>query len=257
MNYKLIFKILLSYIKTILVILLISFTYISVINWKDIAANSYSSMIHQEIKDYDFLGNWQIIGNIIAYSIFIIIAIFSYKLYIKGTKNLAFKLKKLKFKWKDFLIISISFIFTVFIENFLGKVTNYHDDNLSGSMDVWKFIEITWVLAVIIAPIMEEILFRGFLFNFCLNKKIVTKENEKLVSILTIILSIILFTLAHSFKFDASFIAHLPMSILFACIYYKYKNLKITILLHFLNNLYASTFLTVMIWDQISKALFS
>ncbi|MBM7661155.1 membrane protease YdiL (CAAX protease family) [Bacillus mesophilus] len=83
-------------------------------------------------------------------------------------------------------------------------------------------------ITITLAPLVEEFLFRGFLFN---------KWGESIGLFKAMLLSSFIFSLLH---FNSGFIGHFFLGILYCTIYLKTRKLLIPILLHSLNNVIAS-----------------
>ena len=120
------------------------------------------------------------------------------------------------FNWgaNSIILYSLSFIFPKYVQN---QINQEYANNL-----------ITWVLfsitALIFAPLMEELFFRGIVFQ-----KIAIKKGF-LTGLLT---SAILFAAIH-FRFD--FIPLFIMGIVLVLLYLKSKQLHTVIIFHFLYN---------------------
>ena len=85
--------------------------------------------------------------------------------------------------------------------------------------------------AVVFSPIAEELIFRGLVMNFFFKSEDFWPP---------ILLSGLLFTLAHSSTTLISYLIYFYMGVVFAYIYRRTGSLKNTMLLHSLNNLVAS-----------------
>ncbi|MFT8322147.1 MAG: CPBP family intramembrane glutamic endopeptidase [Bacillus sp. (in: firmicutes)] len=86
------------------------------------------------------------------------------------------------------------------------------------------FIPITLFVSIIVAPIVEELLFRGYLLN---------KWGERLGAKKSIFLTSFLFAVLH---IGSTFIVQFVFGILCCLVYMKTKNLLVPIVLHMLNN---------------------
>lgn len=97
-------------------------------------------------------------------------------------------------------------------------------------------------LAIVVAPIVEELVFRLSVFKLAINKY------------LAFILSSVLFTVAHSvislnmgiMYFLADSLVYLPMSLVLGFIYFKYRNIYLNIGLHILNNLISIIVISIL-----------
>ncbi len=122
-------------------------------------------------------------------------------------------------------IFSISNLFIINIyfmasnENLVQKVYNSENISTNSSSSILSLITV-----IIIAPIIEEFIFRGFLFS---------KWTEKMGAYKSMILTSLIFSILH-INFD--FIGLFLNSILFCILYMKTKNLFIPIICHMFNN---------------------
>lgn len=82
---------------------------------------------------------------------------------------------------------------------------------------------------VILGPIMEELLFRGFLMNWFFVGK----------PIISCLLSALLFGLMHGASDPIYFLSKALLGLVLAIVYYRNQNIKSNISLHILNNLSA------------------
>lgn len=116
-----------------------------------------------------------------------------------------------------FLLTIVSFIPNIFdrLIPYLEQIST--DDGLSASY--------LFVIAVIVAPIVEEIVFRGYIMNKWVDKYSVKKG---------VIFSSLLFMVFH---FSSLFIPQLLLGLLCALVYVKYQNLFYAIFTHSLYNL--------------------
>ena len=116
-----------------------------------------------------------------------------------------------------FLLTLVSFIPNIFdrLVPYLDQIST--DDGLSTSY--------LFIIAVIIAPIVEEIVFRGYIMN-----KWIDKYSVKI----GVIFSSLLFMLIH---FSSLFIPQLLLGLLCGLVYVKYHNLFYAIFTHSLYNL--------------------
>ena len=94
------------------------------------------------------------------------------------------------------------------------------------------------IVAICLAPIAEEFIFRWFLF---------TKLQTKFSPWISMIFSSLLFSATH---FSVSFITTFLFALVLCIVFYKTRNIALTILLHIINN----TFVSIV---QIAGILFS
>lgn len=96
-------------------------------------------------------------------------------------------------------------------------------------------------LVTIFAPLSEELLYRGFFFNYFFRK------NDGIVVLTGVVANALLFALLHDTTFTLVTIPYLLMGALFAYSYRKSGDLKVSILLHFTNNFLA----TILMWRSL------
>ncbi|KAA0542572.1 CPBP family intramembrane metalloprotease [Bacillus sp. BGMRC 2118] len=132
-----------------------------------------------------------------------------------------------------FVLLSITAIITVFNlmfianEDFLREIFKDTSSNQVEHRNI--LLTIAGLLVTItLAPIAEEFLFRGFLFN---------KWGESFGLIKAMLLSSFIFSLIH---FNSGFIGHFFLGILYCTLYLKTRKLLIPIVLHSVNNVIAS-----------------
>ncbi|APX73099.1 CPBP family intramembrane metalloprotease [Companilactobacillus allii] len=162
----------------------------------------------------------------------ILLAIASFIIWLVFKR--AQKFKSIKFNKSTWIIIIIATIL-VFAVNIitvpLMKTTN---DNVAALELVGKNNMLILVFfTIIVAPILEEIIFRGIFMNWFF-------ANNPLVSVL---LSGIVFGYVHApFSPNIDWIYALSkilLGIILAAVYYRTKNIKASITVHFLNNFLA------------------
>jgi membrane protease YdiL (CAAX protease family) len=175
-------------------------------------------------------------SNIFLYFIPIIYIILNLKKPYKRLKKLLFEGNKFKINIIHYIIInfslmalsisSIYIIFTLFYLLLPENISNtlikefLNDELLSENMANSIFYHIITITSIVlIAPVCEEIIFRGLIFN-----RLKTKFNFTF----SIIISSIIFGLLHSIDFIGATIFAISMTF----IYLKTKKLIIPILLH-------------------------
>lgn len=130
---------------------------------------------------------------LIEISVNIIIIFILYKIYLKLLKYNDFK-ENLSFKAITYIIILFLIQITYPIILMLKTKTNY---NVTLDFNFNDFVNV-FLLNSLIPALNEEILFRGIIFNICLNKKIISiSKHRKLLNILTILYSSFVFALLH------------------------------------------------------------
>ncbi|EUJ31257.1 caax amino protease family protein [Listeria floridensis FSL S10-1187] len=164
------------------------------------------------------------------------IAVVLFLAYLTGMKF--FSLRPFTKKvWFQFIWISLA---TLILSSGVEVLINYLSPdfttaNQSGleEMIIQAAPLTIFVSVVILAPIVEEVIFRGFVM------KIIFWKYPKI----GFVVSTLLFTFAHIPTNFSSFLIYFVMAFGLALMYYKTKRLEACILLHFANNLIAFFFL--------------
>lgn len=89
------------------------------------------------------------------------------------------------------------------------------------------------VYGVLIAPVFEEYLFRGFFFNFFFAK------NTRWSNLLGVIVSGLIFGYMHTLSFSVTTLLYASLGWVLAGSYLYFKDIRYNIALHFLNNLWS------------------
>lgn len=165
-----------------------------------------------------------IICQIISLCIFLPIYLNNKKKnYITVSKSKGQTFNYLTYSFAVILVGIISGIFMSFLENFAIKIDGGYSSITSiTSQNVY----LSLISVVLLAPILEEILFRGLIFN---------RLNSKFKTWTSIIISALIFGLIHGNIIQT--INATILGIAFAYIYSKTHNLIPCIIGHFLNNL--------------------
>lgn len=171
----------------------------------------------------DYLNSIQIYLVIIISLIFIPISIIEYKkLNIKETK-----LKNIHLIIIFGIFLSISYnILTYYLNKYFFQTNIYGNNNE---------IVLNIIRTGILGPIIEELIFRGIIYN----KLKLKHDNKKSILITTIV-----FTLSH-FNIIQMIYAFI-IGILLIYVYNKYNNLKAPIILHITSNI-TTTLITILI----------
>ncbi|UOE95171.1 type II CAAX endopeptidase family protein [Alkalihalobacillus sp. LMS39] len=174
------------------------------------------------------------IFTIITYLGMIYIVLNTFK--TKGIKQ-KFVIGQISFrneKWIKYIAIQLflSFFSLVSIFALLYLFTGMYEDLIITSSTEVQDVPVTGALLtlfsfVILAPIAEELLFRGFLFN---------RLGETIGLGKAMFLSSFIFSLLH---FNQGFIGHFLLGIFACIIYVKTQKLLLPIMMHGLNNLIA------------------
>lgn len=126
-----------------------------------------------------------------------------------------------------FKYLFLSFTIRIILEQIV-EFMSFTTTNIQIPSNIFE-IAFEFITTCIFAPIFEEIIFR-----FGLYKKI----NKKLNIILSMIITSVIFTIAHFYNIDGSIIL-IVISLVWNYSFYKTDNLIYPILLHFFHNIYA------------------
>ena len=193
---------------------------------------------------YKFLTNRYFIGfHIVAISIafllyFGIIALYAGLLIVLITlwssnwnwELVSFKTSTWRKSFKQSLILTVpvytaTFIIHIVVEKYIGSADLSSFDAIRGNPDrLILIILFSWVSA----SLGEELFFRGYLLNQI--KQLFHKS--KIRNFLAILLSSIVFSIAHLYQGIPGVIKIFLVGALLGIIFIKYKNLKLVILLH-------------------------
>ncbi|PAB00927.1 CPBP family intramembrane glutamic endopeptidase [Enterococcus canintestini] len=135
---------------------------------------------------------------------------------------------KITGKWKYVLLGVVSmFAANIVFGNFLSETT----ENQVGINQSFLVNPITiTVYGVILAPIIEELLFRGIFMNYFWNKE---EPTAKIFAVLT---SALLFGLMHEPRLSVALILYMTLGIVLACVYQKTEDLRCSMMVHMLYN---------------------
>ncbi|MFC6254299.1 CPBP family intramembrane glutamic endopeptidase [Secundilactobacillus hailunensis] len=89
------------------------------------------------------------------------------------------------------------------------------------------------VYGVVIAPVFEEYLFRGFFFNFFFSK------NSPWSNVFGVFVSGLIFGYLHTMTFSVTTLFYASLGWVLAGAYLYFKDIRYSIILHFVNNLWA------------------
>ena len=114
----------------------------------------------------------------------------------------------------------------VYVLNMIIPIRTVNDQALQGLADNSSTL-LMFLAVAVMAPVLEEIVFRGFIFKFFFREK----------PIYAYLLSSILFTLMHVPTDLISFATYGSLALVMGFVYYKTKRLEMSILTHAINNL--------------------
>ena len=174
----------------------------------------------------EYLKTKQIYITLIVAIIFIPLLINDYKKFKKD--------KKTKINYFNLILLGIilSLIYNVFAYylNFLLKTSLFDNNNN---------LIITLISAGLIGPIIEELMFRGIIYNELKSKY----KNMKAILITTIFFAIIHFNIIQ-------ILYALAIGFILIFVYEKYKNIKAPIILHMTSNITTTLFLPILIQNN-------
>ncbi|GCF94903.1 CAAX amino protease [Enterococcus florum] len=140
--------------------------------------------------------------------------------------------KSIGFAVAGFVIVRLYVAFLVLVIHMPPTANDQGIQTISGTASPILF----FLALTVMAPIMEEIVFRGFLFKFFFRNQ----------PVLALLLSAALFGLVHGPTDLLSAATYVGMGAVFALIYYKTGRLEMSILAHALNNLLPAVTLLMM-----------
>ncbi|GEP72969.1 CAAX amino terminal protease family protein [Lentilactobacillus rapi DSM 19907 = JCM 15042] len=170
---------------------------------------------------------------LIGFAVAIGIAFYIFKRYAKPATKLPLtgnNIKWIVYSWLAFFVIEI-------VLGMLNQAV-YHVNQTSNNEVIQKMMtssHLTLVLmgitAVFCSPILEELVFRGFLIGAFFNAKSFWAP---------IIVSAVIFSMAHMETINViSFLTYALLGGILGYLFVKTRNIKVSIGLHFLNNLIA------------------
>ncbi|MGM0169857.1 hypothetical protein IGI39_004855 [Enterococcus sp. AZ135] len=172
--------------------------------------------------------------NIVVYIIVgaLIFTLIIFDLFL-ATKVKILDLKKIRLSFSD-LKNCISWLLVILGVKVVGglilliekETTTYNQKGLEDFL-MYTPIFIVILFTVISAPIMEEVLFRGFILKVCF-------ADHMLIGI---IISGFLFGISHHPTNLGSFFTYAGMGVVLGIYYKRYQRIELSILLHFFNNL--------------------
>ncbi|MCT8138771.1 CPBP family intramembrane metalloprotease [Anaerobacillus sp. CMMVII] len=145
-------------------------------------------------------------------------------------------------------VVAIFFIIGLVDSNFFKEMLIEDIEENLGIVGLNRII-VLFLLGITLVPIMEELLFRGYLLN---------KWGESIGVTKAVIFSSFLFGLLH---LDTGFIAHFVSAIFYSFAYIKTKSLLVPIILHAFNNFVAGSIQFIpdtglpLIYEDISQSI--
>ena len=241
MKLKKIFSILIWPIIFIIGQFIIEYIFVAFYNYKNMKIykttfNDFSDIdiINTNFYKYDLNNYLNSKALVISILIFIIYGSIFYLVYRKY-------IKKSKFKFNDIIkIVMLAFIIATFYNSFIFLINNvvHISDNYSSS-GVPIIIQI--ISSGLIGPIIEELLFRGIIYNKL--KEISTINKAKIYTSL-------LFASMH-LPNVATVIYTFFLSLIFIYLYDKYKTLKASIIFHMVINITSIIMVYILLFNNI------
>ena len=175
----------------------------------------------------DYLSTKQIYIALIVAIIFIPLLINDYKKYKKQTNN------KINYFYLTILGIILSLIYNVFAYylNFVLKTSLFDNSNN---------IAITLLSTGILGPIIEELMFRGIIYN---------ELKSKYSNMKSILITTIFFAIIHINIIQILYALIIGFILIF--VYEKYNNIKAPIILHMASNITTTLFLPLLIKNNL------
>lgn len=156
-----------------------------------------------------------------------------------------------KLSWKNFfvgLILGLAILLAELLILFIFMVINHvHIGSLNTAnvMELVKRQPVFIVYVVVIAPLLEELVFRQALFVMLyngINKVISAKIKPRLIWWLSALLVGIVFGMVHG---DNTVLPYLLISLYLQGIYHRYKDIRVGMISHFIFNLLTVLLLTI------------
>lgn len=157
---------------------------------------------------------------------------YSLKLFhLEGT------LKCIKTAIYGMIIIFINQLVFIFLSNqkIINNSSSRTFESLFAGHDICLYLYL-----LIMAPILEEIFFRGVFYKILIPVDNEFKQMEKVINIKILFIVIVnaaLFSYAHSYKIGLSSLCYFIGGIVLSVCYLKSNNLKVPILIHSFNNI--------------------
>lgn len=207
-------------IKWPLIYFIFQFMLIFLLSYSFISNGNDASLFNEYLKTK------QIYITLIVAIIFIPLLIKDYKKYNKD-KNI-----KINYFYLIILGIILSLIYNIFAYyfNFFLKTSLFDNNNN---------LIITLISTGLIGPIIEELMFRGIIYNELKNKY----KNMKAILITTIFFAIIHFNIIQ-------ILYALAIGFILIFVYEKYKNIKAPIILHMASNITTTLFLPILVQNN-------
>ncbi len=172
------------------------------------------------------------VSYILGFIISILIAVFAYRHYVNPERK--------PITGQDVKLIILAYISFFIIEIGLAMLNTalYHQNSTANNEIIQSMVSHSRLLLILMgfttvfcSPILEELVFRGFLIGAFFPKK---------AKLAAIIVSGVLFSLPHQENLNViSFLTYAILGGILAYLYVKTENIKVSIGLHFLNNLIA------------------
>lgn len=145
-------------------------------------------------------------------------------------------------KWIIFMYLFIMASNVIYVMCFKHAPEATNQSTLEGFSKIHSMMPGLLVLTMLIGPILEEMMFRGVIFNY-----FVQNLNPKLQIGIAGISFGIFHVLGSSFQLNA-LIQYSIMGCVFAYVYYKTQRLQMSMLIHFINNGIASVVLIIQLF---------
>ena len=207
-------------IKWPLIYFLFQFILIFILSYNFITNGNDASLFNEYLKTK------QIYITLIVAIIFIPLLINDYKKYKKN------KYIKINYVYLIILGIILSLVYNVFAYyfNFLLKTSLFDNNNN---------LIITLISTCLIGPIIEELMFRGIIYNELKNKYKIMKA---------ILMTTIFFAVIHFNIIQILYALAIGFILIF--VYEKYKNIKAPIVLHMASNITTTLFIPLLIQNN-------
>lgn len=184
-------------------------------------------------KKFRLDGRLQLAITIVLTIVFMWLIYWFYQRQLAKENNWHFN-EKPHWYLKKFKYVAFGFILIIASQIILMNLLGGAGASPKNQTELMKFLKhgqyLFQIMVVLIGPILEEIIFRGFFFNtFC-------RTENKLNTWLGIIISGFIFGFCHDPQLDKFILVYWAMGIILAWVYLKTRDLRYSMLVHILNN---------------------
>lgn len=200
--------------------------------------NVVAPLISNTVLNILNLEKYKLIATIITQIIIGCIVIFINKEHLKGKQNQTFILKGIKY---GCLILLLNYLTAIVIMMFFENTQSSNSNKIAELLISFRIP--TMLAVTVIAPIMEELVFRKHLYDF--SNRIL--KNPKISSMIVIFIFSILhckdYILAREFYELYHVLHYLPLAICLQKAYEDNYDIRVPIITHMFNNIVSTLFM--------------